>query len=70
MPIQIKAFIAGFLSTLVFHQGSALILYIMGIVNSAPFDMSPVEPLGIPKIFSISFSEVFGGGALVAHKKK
>ncbi|HHP0488742.1 hypothetical protein LCA30_20505 [Vibrio harveyi] len=58
MPIQIKAFIAGFLSTLVFHQGSALILYIMGIVNSTPFDMSPVEPLGIPKIFSISF---FGG---------
>jgi hypothetical protein len=40
----LKAFIAGFASTLVFHQG-LLWLYTGGFSPRAPWNMTPVPPL-------------------------
>jgi hypothetical protein len=54
----IKAFISGFLATLIFHQGLFGVFYLAGIVPMAPFNMSPVPPLGVPSVLSLAF---FGG---------
>ena len=52
---QGKAFIAGFLATLVFHQGLLALLYASSIVPVAPFNMDPTSPLGVPKVISLAF---------------
>lgn len=54
----IKAFISGFLATLVFHQGLLGLFYLAGIVPVAPFNLAPVPPLGVPAVLSLAF---FGG---------
>lgn len=56
--IWLKAFISGFLATLIFHQGLFGVFYLAGVVPSAPFNMSPVPPLGVPSVLSLAF---FGG---------
>lgn len=56
--IWLKAFTAGFLSTLVFHQGLFGLFYLAGVVPAAPFNLTPVPPLGVPAIVSLAF---FGG---------
>jgi hypothetical protein len=43
--IYLKAFIAGFASTLVFHQGVLWLLYAGGFSPRAPWNMTPVPPL-------------------------
>ncbi|MGR6859300.1 hypothetical protein ACU5EH_02555 [Aliivibrio salmonicida] len=55
----LKQFLAGFLSTLIFHQGIIVIGYILGIFPNFPYNIAPTEPFGIPSIVSIS---LFGGG--------
>lgn len=54
----IKAFISGFLATLVFHQGLFALFYLAGMAPSAPFNLSPVPPFGVPAVVSLAF---FGG---------
>lgn len=54
----LKAFVSGFLATLIFHQGLFAVFYYAGMVASAPFNMSPVPPLGVPAVISLAF---FGG---------
>ncbi|WP_328185861.1 hypothetical protein [Marinobacter sp. OP 3.4] len=54
----IKAFISGFLATLIFHQGLFGLFYLAGVVPSGPFNLSPVPPLGVPAVVSLAF---FGG---------
>ncbi|NMT63662.1 hypothetical protein [Marinobacter orientalis] len=56
--IWLKAFVSGFLATLIFHQGLFALFYLVGIVPSAPFNLNPVPPLGVPAVFSLAF---FGG---------
>ncbi|MFN2362588.1 MAG: hypothetical protein ABR522_16085 [Marinobacter sp.] len=56
--IWLKAFVSGFLATLIFHQGLLALFYFVGMVPSAPFNMNPVPPLGVPAVFSLAF---FGG---------
>lgn len=56
--VWIKAFIAGFLATLIFHQGLFMVFYLAGMVPHEPFNMSPVPPFGVPQIVSLAF---FGG---------
>lgn len=56
--IWLKAFVSGFLATLIFHQGLFTVFYFGGMVPSAPFNMNPVPPLGVPAVFSLAF---FGG---------
>lgn len=53
-----KAFLSGFLATLLFHQTLFGLLYLAGIAPAPPFNMDPVEPLGVPAVLSLSF---FGG---------
>ena len=51
----LKSFAAGFLSTLIFHQGVFALFYLMGAVPRAPYAMDPVPPLGIPSVLSLAF---------------
>lgn len=53
--IWVKAFIAGFLATLLFHQGAAALLWLGGLVSAAPWNMTAMPPLGIPKVISLAF---------------
>lgn len=58
MKTNIKAFAAGFLSTLIFHQGLVGLLYLTGITPNPPYKMAPTMPLGVPSVISTAF---FGG---------
>ena len=50
-----KAFLAGFFSTLVFHQGMLAILHAAGASPRAAYSMEPTRPLGIPAVLSLAF---------------
>jgi hypothetical protein len=52
---QLRAFVAGFLSTLVFHQGLLALLHGAGATPLAPFDLSATAPLGVPRVISLAF---------------
>jgi hypothetical protein len=56
--VWFKAFVSGFLATLVFHQGLFALFWLAGAVPMAPFNLSPVPPLGVPAVVSLAF---FGG---------
>ena len=51
----LKAFTAGFLSTLVFHQGLLWLLYAGGLSPRKPWEMTPVPPLNAPAVISLAF---------------
>ncbi len=61
----IVGFVAGFIATLVFHQGTAFLLYHFGndmpsVVSvfgrtAAPFNMAPTKPFGVPVVISQAF---------------
>lgn len=55
---QLKAFLAGFASTLVFHQGFLFALNRAGATGIKAWNMAGVPPLGVPAVVSIAF---FGG---------
>lgn len=55
---HIKAFIAGFISTLIFHQGVITLFYMLGVFSRAPFSMAATHPFGVPQVISLAF---FGG---------
>jgi len=55
--IALKAFLAGFLSTLTFHQAVMAVLHAAG-GPMKPYNMAPVKPLGIPSVVSLA---VWGG---------
>lgn len=55
MSQWIKAFIGGFLATLIFHQGVYFLLAQAAPVPAPPWNMTPTEPLGIPAVFSLAF---------------
>jgi hypothetical protein len=48
-------FIAGFLSTLIFHQLALGLLWSAGVAPSAPFPMAATHPFGVPAVFSLAF---------------
>ena len=52
---HVRAFAAGFVATLVFHQGLVLLLHGLGVLPVAPYDMTATEPLGVPKVISLAF---------------
>ncbi|MCM0611990.1 hypothetical protein KFJ24_05805 [Marinobacter sediminum] len=56
--VWFKALIAGFLATLIFHQGLFMVFYLGGMVPVAPFNLAPVPPFGVPAVVSLAF---FGG---------
>ena len=51
----IKAFVAGFVSTLLFHQGVLALLHATGVSPKAPFDMTATAPLQVPAVISLAF---------------
>src|SRR5260370_35718622 len=51
----LKAFLAGFLSTLVFHQGMLAILHAAGATPRKPYAMDPTSPLRVPAVISLAF---------------
>ena len=50
-----KAFLAGFLSTLVFHQGLLAILHATGATPRTAYSMTPTAPLNVPAVISLAF---------------
>ena len=59
-----KAFVAGFLSTLVFHQGVLAILHGLRMTAHNPWAMVPVPPMGVPSVLSLAFWGGLWGVAL------
>jgi hypothetical protein len=53
-----RAFFAGFLSTLIFHQGLFAIFYLLSVIPKAPYNLEPTQPFGVPSVISLAF---FGG---------
>lgn len=51
----LKSFLAGFLSTLVFHQGVLTVFWLSGTIPRAPFEMRPVPAIGVPAVMSLAF---------------
>ena len=51
----VKAFIAGVVSTLLFHQGLFTLFYLAALVPRAPYDLKAVPPLAIPAVVSLAF---------------
>jgi hypothetical protein len=47
-------FIAGFFSTLIFHQLTLAVLWALGVAPFAPYSMTLTHPFGIPAVFSLS----------------
>ena len=60
------AFIAGFVSTLVFHQGLLQGFHSAGLLPNAAWNMNPVPPLGIPSVLSLALWGGLWGIALWA----
>lgn len=52
---HVLAFAAGFVATLLFHQGLIGVLHAADVLPFAPFSMSPTWPLGVPQVFSLAF---------------
>lgn len=50
-----KAFVAGFVSTLIFHQGLYTLIWLGGTAPAPPYDMTPTAPLGVPSVISLAF---------------
>ena len=50
-----KAFLAGFLSTLVFHQGVLALLHGLRMTPRNPWVMTPTPPMGVPAVLSLAF---------------
>lgn len=53
--IHLKSFIAGFLATLIFHQGLVALLSATGVIGASAYNLSPTEPLGVPAVISLAF---------------
>ncbi len=51
----LKAFVAGFLSTLIFHQGILAILHAAGATSHRAYAMDSTPPLGVPAVLSLAF---------------
>ena len=59
-----KAFAAGFLSTLIFHQGVLGLLFLAGVAPRVPFNFAPTAPVGVPAVLSLAFWGGVWGSAL------
>lgn len=51
----LKAFVAGFVATLVFQQGAVAALHAAGLWPKPAFPMTPTAPLRVPAVISLAF---------------
>lgn len=51
----VKAFVAGFVATLVFHQGVLAALHARGLWPKPAWPMAPVGPFHVPAVLSLAF---------------
>ena len=51
----LKAFLAGFASTLIFHQGLVAILHAGGFIPRVPYSLAPTAPFHVPQVISLAF---------------
>lgn len=51
----VSAFLAGFLSTLIFHQGLLAVLHAAGASPRPAYVMTATPPLGVPQVLSLAF---------------
>lgn len=51
----ILAFVAGFLSVLLFHQGMLALLHVLNFTALSPYPTKPTQPFGVPQICSSAF---------------
>lgn len=49
-----RAFAAGFISTLTFHQGLLWVFHRLGAFARTPWNMDPVPPFGVPSVVSLA----------------
>ena len=54
MTNHMKAFLAGFAATLIFHQGVLAILNMAGLAARAPYSMAPTAPFLVPQVISLA----------------
>jgi hypothetical protein len=50
----VLAFVAGFLSTLVFHQGLLAAFRAAGATEETPYSLKRTAPLGVPEVLSLA----------------
>jgi hypothetical protein len=55
MRVVVLGFVAGVLSTLLFHQLTIGLLNSIGIVATAPYSLRPTPPLGVPSVLNLAF---------------
>ena len=48
------ALLAGFVSTLVFHQGTLAIFHAADLTTRAPYAMAPTAPFHVPAVVSLA----------------
>jgi hypothetical protein len=51
----VLAFVAGFLSVLLFHQGVLALLHAVNFTPRSPYPSEPTQPFGLPQIWSSAF---------------
>jgi hypothetical protein len=51
----LKSFLAGFLSTLIFHQGLLAVLHGAGATDRKPYPVTSTAPFGVPAVISLAF---------------
>lgn len=57
LKCALLAFVAGFLSVLLFHQGAWAVLHAAGVISpdNPPWPTGPIPPFGVPSIVSKCF---------------
>jgi uncharacterized membrane protein len=55
MMNYLKAFLAGFASTLIFHQGLVAFLHAVGFIPRIPYSFAATAPFQIPQVVSLAF---------------
>jgi hypothetical protein len=55
MTTFLRAFVMGYASTMIFHQGLIAILHANGFIPRVPFSLAPTAPFQIPQVISLAF---------------
>ena len=51
----VPGFLAGVLSTLIFHQMTVGFLHLLGVLPNAPYSLRAISPLAVPSVLNLAF---------------